>query len=105
MNKTYRENYAAIDWSGTPEWKPAQREQPGPSTYFMPDIAPFVSPLDHSVISSRSGLRDHEKRHGVKQVGNDYKASDYDAAKTRGSTFNERRLEGAYRTALEKAGL
>jgi len=29
------------------------------------DIEPFVSPVDGSVIGSRSTLRDHNKRHGV----------------------------------------
>ena len=42
------------------------------------DISEFVSPLDMSVISSRSSLREHEKRHGVKQCGELNKVSDYD---------------------------
>lgn len=29
------------------------------------DIEPYVSPIDGTVISSRSGLRDHMKRHDV----------------------------------------
>ena len=37
----------------------------------MGDIKPFVSPIDRSEITSRSQLRDHERRHGVRQVGND----------------------------------
>ena len=36
------------------------------------DIAPFRSPIDGSEISSRKALRDHERRHGVRQVGNDW---------------------------------
>jgi hypothetical protein len=31
-----------------------------------------VSPIDKSVISSRSGLKDHERRHKVRQIGNDW---------------------------------
>jgi hypothetical protein len=31
----------------------------------LPDIEPFVSPIDKSVISSRSTLRAHCKAHGV----------------------------------------
>ena len=31
----------------------------------MPDVEPFVSPIDQSVIGSRSALREHNKRHGV----------------------------------------
>jgi hypothetical protein len=39
----------------------------------LSDIAPFKSPLDFKTeISSRSQLRDYEKRHGVKQVGTDF---------------------------------
>jgi hypothetical protein len=33
------------------------------------DIKEFVSPIDGTLISSRSGLRAHEQRHGVKQNG------------------------------------
>ena len=38
----------------------------------IPDIAgAFVSPVDGSVISSRSNLREHNRRNGVADVGND----------------------------------
>ena len=38
----------------------------------MPDLAEsFVSPVDGSVISSRSNLREHNIRNGVSDVGND----------------------------------
>lgn len=41
--------------------------------YVMSDIAPFKSPLDFKTeISSRSQLREYEKRHGVKQIGTDF---------------------------------
>lgn len=43
--------------------------------YAMPDITPFTSPIDRSEISSRSQLREHEKRHGVKQIGNDFNST------------------------------
>lgn len=35
----------------------------------MTDIKPFVSPIDGAEISSRSALKAHERRHGVKQAG------------------------------------
>lgn len=35
----------------------------------MTDITPFVSPIDGTEISSRSKLRAHEQKHGVKQNG------------------------------------
>lgn len=42
-------------------------------TFALPDIAPFKSPLDFKTeISSRSQLREYEKRHNVKQVGTDF---------------------------------
>jgi len=43
----------------------------GKSANVMSDIQPFVSPIDRTEITSRSGLRAHEKTHGVQQVGND----------------------------------
>mgnify|MGYP001047293950 CR=1 FL=1 len=33
------------------------------------DITPFVSPIDGTEITSRSSLKAHEQRHGVKQCG------------------------------------
>jgi hypothetical protein len=38
----------------------------------MSDIEEFVSPVDKSVIGSRSALRNHERRHGIRQIGNDW---------------------------------
>lgn len=37
----------------------------------MSDIDPFVSPIDGQVVGSRSDRREHNKRHGVIDVGND----------------------------------
>jgi len=39
------------------------RSRTGPD--IMADIDPFVSPIDGQLITSRSGLRDHNTRHGV----------------------------------------
>lgn len=44
------------------------------SIFFLPDLntaynGGFVSPIDNSFISSRSQLREHNKRHGVEQNG------------------------------------
>ncbi|HAU29881.1 MAG TPA: hypothetical protein DCW68_07245 [Rhodospirillaceae bacterium] len=38
----------------------------------MPDITPFVSPVDGSLISSRAQLREHERVHQVRQCGDDW---------------------------------
>ena len=37
----------------------------------LPDIKPFVT-QDGLEITSRSGLRAYEQKHGIKQVGNDF---------------------------------
>lgn len=102
-SKAYSTNYSLIDWS---DFKPAMpvkiKQETGSGPMFMPDIAPFLSPIDYSVVSSRSQLREHEKRYEVKQVGTDLKLADYGA---RPDHHNERAVERAYRTALEKKGL
>lgn len=46
-----------------------------PAFHVMGDIRAFRSPIDGSVIASRSQLREHERRHGVRQVGNDWTGS------------------------------
>lgn len=100
----YRRNYAGIDWSGTPQYRPRRRarmEAAGP--YFVPDIKPFVSPIDYSEITSRSALREHEQKHNVRQCGELRKPEDFAASRPRET--NERALERAYRTALEQKGL
>lgn len=73
--------------------------------HVMPDIAWFISPIDGTEITSRSKLREHEKKHRVHQVGTDYKLADYDAANVRRNPLNERAVENAYRAALQKLGL
>lgn len=104
MSRAYSTNYQNIDWS---DFKPAMVVKADKSTQsgpmFMQDISLFVSPIDGSLISSRSTLREHEKRYQVKQVGTDLRASDYSANKP--AQLNERALESAYRTALEKKGM
>lgn len=40
-----------------------------PSPVVMTDIKPFRSPVDGTEISSRSILRAHESKHGIKQCG------------------------------------
>lgn len=43
-------------------------QRPPVETYIQGDIESFVSPIDGSVISDRSHLRAHNKRHGVTNV-------------------------------------
>lgn len=54
------------------------KEEAGPhplaakrSIAVMRDLEPFVSPVDGTVIGSRTDRRAHNKRHGVIDVGND----------------------------------
>lgn len=37
----------------------------------VPDIQPFVSPIDGKVVSGRAAKREHMKRHEVEEVGNE----------------------------------
>lgn len=39
------------------------------STYVMPDKAPYLSPMDGTVVSGRRAHRDHMLRHDVIEVG------------------------------------
>lgn len=41
------------------------------SVHVMSDLDPFVSPVDGSVIGSRSDRRAHNRRNGVIDTGND----------------------------------
>lgn len=51
------------------------------------DIEPFKSPIDGTIIASRSELRNHMKRHGVAHVS-DYTESHAKAAKDREARIN-----------------
>lgn len=81
-SKRFRTNYDKIDWS-----KPIQRAPKEPrrvarsplgAPVVMGDIAEFQSPIDYSLISSRSALREHEQKHGVRQCGELKNVSDFD---------------------------
>lgn len=87
----------------------------------MPDLEPFVSPIDGSIISGRVAYAEHCKRYGVTNVA-DYKDSWAKAAKEREKLFSgqshdsERRKEalaanykefknyGQYQRHLERIG-
>ena len=55
----------------------------------MSDIKPFTTQDGHE-ITSRSGLRAYEQKHGVKQIGNDC-ASEISSIKERRMNFLEGR--------------
>jgi hypothetical protein len=104
--KAYRENYAEIEWKELP--LESIQKTKGPSgPFFMADIQPFVSPLDFTTISSRSQLREHEKRHGVRQCGELKSHTDFAKETQRwpDTAFNEKNFDQAFRKAVEKTGL
>ena len=69
---SYKENYENINWSGGKEYINKKRTRRGKSLQVMSDIEEFISPVDKTLIGSRSGLRNHERRHGIRQIGNDW---------------------------------
>ena len=102
-SKDYKANFADIEWLPIKSSVPTTTKQGARGPTFIPDIKEFVSPLDFSVISSRSQLREHERKHNVRQCGDLRKPEDYSIV--RNEPGSERKLEGAYRAALEKAGM
>jgi hypothetical protein len=82
----YRQNYGSIKWipghrNDRSNGSSSDKRRQG--FVVMSDIEPFVSPLDGKVIGSRSALREHERRHNVRQIGNDWSGS------TRPDNWNE----------------
>jgi len=76
MSSEYRKNYDEIEW---PELKAKKRAEKSSNNYgvnIISDIDPFLSPLDGTYVTSRSELREHEKRHNVRQIGNDWAGSE-----------------------------
>ena len=71
---SYSKNYDNIQW-GNSNYKLVKTTKRTKSHQVMGDIQEFVSPIDKSVISSRSQVREHERKHNVRQVGNDYTSS------------------------------
>lgn len=70
--------------------------------YYMSDIAEFVSPVGYERITSRSQLREHERRHGIRQIGSDLKSAGDFAKENKRASFNERAFDAAFRKAAEK---
>jgi hypothetical protein len=70
----YRKNYDNINWKKN-TFKPVKVKKRAKSHQVMSDIQEFVSPIDKTVISSRSQVKEHERRHNVRQCGNDYTSS------------------------------
>jgi hypothetical protein len=71
---SYRDNYDNIDWTKS-NYKVIKSTKRTKSHQVMGDIQEFVSPVGKTLISSRSQLREHERKHNIRQVGNDYTSS------------------------------
>ena len=71
---SYRDNYDNIDWTKS-NYKVIKSTKRTKSHQVMGDIQEFVSPIDKTVIGSRSQINEHERKHNVRQVGNDYVGS------------------------------
>lgn len=107
-SEAYRRNYLDIDWSiKAPAIEHKAQTTSGRGPTFVPDIKEFVSPIDGTVIGSRSALREHEKRHGVRQCGELKTPADFDNSPARREIgrSSDRQLERAFRAALERSGL
>jgi hypothetical protein len=81
-SQRYKENFALIDWS---DFRPRERARQAPpersglaAPLVMNDISEFQSPIDFSLISSRSALREHERKYGVRQCGELKSVEDFD---------------------------
>ncbi len=70
-SKAYRKNFAEIRWNPIPEWRKVPQGTTSRGLYFIPDIQPYRSPIDGSIVSSRQKHRDHMRAHGVIEVGNE----------------------------------
>lgn len=98
----FAERHKEIDWDPLPSWgKRSQRRSTDPAPYFVPDVTPFVSPIDRSEITSRSQLREHERRHSVRQCGELKTAGDFDHSREP-YQYSERKLDDAIRRAANR---
>ena len=72
---SYQNNYEKIKWSRKKPLIQRQHQRPKAGLSIVRDVDPFQSPMDGSIIGSRRDLREHEKKHNVRQVGNDWTGS------------------------------
>ena len=72
---SYRNNYQKIKWGRKKPVMQSRQDKPKAGINIIRDVDPFQSPIDGSIIGSRRDLREHEKRHNVRQLGNDWSGS------------------------------
>ena len=72
----YKVNYDDIKWSPIGRSGPlkVRKSKSGPAV--IADVEPFVSPIDGTVLTSRSAIREHEKKYNARQCGNDWTGSE-----------------------------
>lgn len=68
------------------------------------DIEPFVSIIDGSVVSTRSELRDHNKRHNVTQDSNHERIAERNAERENlyGGQYKDPNRKADIRDAIER---
>lgn len=54
------------------KWLKQVNKAEASNTLQINSFQPFMSPVDGSMINSRNDLSNHNKRHNVEQVGNEY---------------------------------
>jgi hypothetical protein len=72
---TYSNNFEKIKWDHKEVVMRQQQKRRKTGINIIRDVDPFKSPIDGSIIGSRRDLREHEKKHNVRQVGNDWTGS------------------------------
>ena len=75
---------------------PDDYAEPSQEGFFMPDITEFVSPVSRELITSRSQLREHNKKNNVVQCGELKTAEEFNNRTGYRSVFHdeEKRFEG-----------
>jgi len=72
----YKRNFDDIKWGCKRQRPRIDRKRSKRGIEVIKDIEPFISPIDGNTIGSRSVLREHERRHNVRQIGNDWAGSE-----------------------------
>jgi hypothetical protein len=76
ISDQYSHNYQEIKWTRRAKEPRADLVQRKQAFMVIKDIEPFISPIDGNIVGSRSVLREHERRHSVRQIGNDWAGSE-----------------------------
>ena len=81
-------------------WVPAESVF-GVGSMVLPDIQPFVSSVDGSVVLGRASLREHNRRHNVTNVA-DYKETWARAQAQREATYKGEARDSSLRETLAR---